>query len=113
MNSPFPHQQLNSKNVLNQKATSALYSKNQTNQNSNTKIEYYPTVTQTLTSHLSLSDFLRTSSECIPDNEYLIKYTGIPFGINLTPFPDIETSLIPQYSFGGGNGKELNENVYI
>ena len=105
MNSPFPHQQLNSKNVLNQKATSPLYSKNQTNQNSNTKIEYYPTVTQTITSHLSLSDFLRTSSECIPDNEYLIKYTGIPFGINLTPFPDIETSLIPQYSFGGGNGK--------
>ena len=54
---------------------------------------------------LSISDFLRTSSETIPDNEYLIKNTGIPFGINLSPFPDIDSSLISQYSFGGGNGK--------
>ena len=63
------------------------------------------TITQTLNKTLSLSDFLRTSSESIPDNEYLIKNTGIPFGINLTPFPDIDQSIITQYSFGGGNGK--------
>jgi hypothetical protein len=63
------------------------------------------TITQTITPTLSLSDFLRTSSDSIPDNEYLIKNTGLLFGINLTPFPDIEQSVIPQYSFGGGNGK--------
>ena len=63
------------------------------------------TITHTITPTLSLSDFLRTSSDSIPDNEYLIKNTGLLFGINLTPFPDIEQSVIPQYSFGGGNGK--------
>jgi hypothetical protein len=64
-----------------------------------------PTITHTITQNLLLSDFLRTSSESIPDNEFLITNSGIPFGINLTPFPDIDQSLIPQYSFGGGNGK--------
>ena len=68
-------------------------------------IEYYPSVTQTISSAINISDFLRISSECIPENEYLIRNTGIPFGINMTPFPDIDSSLIPQYSFGGGNGK--------
>ena len=71
----------------------------------NNKIEFHPTITQTIIPKLSLSDFLRTSSESIPDNEYLIKNTGIPFGINIVPFPNIEQSLITQYSFGGGNGK--------
>ena len=65
----------------------------------------YPSMTQIIKPQLSLSDFLRTSSESIPDNEFLIRNTGIPFGINLTPFPDIDSSLISQYSFGGGNGK--------
>ena len=79
---------------------------NISNETSNqNRIEYYPTMTQSITPKLSLSDFLRTSSESIPNNEYLIKNTGIPFGINLTPFPDIDQSLISQYSFGGGNGK--------
>ena len=73
--------------------------------NTDNSTEYNPIVTQTISSQLNITDFLRTSSECIPDNEYLIKNTGIPFGINMTPFPDIDTSLIPQYSFGGGNGK--------
>ena len=68
----------------------------------NIKIEYYQTDNKI--SELSPSDFIRTSSESIPNNEYLIRNTGIPFGINLTPFPDIDSSLISQYSFGGGNG---------
>ena len=67
----------------------------------NIKIEYYQTENQK--SQLDQSDFIRTSSESIPNNEYLIRNTGIPFGINLTPFPDIDSSLISQYSFGGGN----------
>ena len=77
---------------------------NSTSQNSlnNIKIEYYSSPSEN--SKLSLTDFIRTSSESIPNNEYLIRNTGIPFGINLTPFPDIDSSLIPQYSFGGGNG---------
>ena len=77
---------------------------NSTSQNSlnNIKIEYYSSPSEN--SKLSLTDFIRTSSESIPNNEYLIRNTGIPFGINLTPFPDLDSSLIPQYSFGGGNG---------
>ena len=79
-----------------------------TNQNSNQskitniKIENYSSINQT--NKLSPSDFIRTSSEVIPSNQYLIRYTGIPFGVNLTPFPDIDSSLLFQYSFGGGNG---------
>ena len=79
-----------------------------TNQNSNKskitniKIENYSSINQT--NKLSPSDFIRTSSEVIPSNQYLIRYTGIPFGVNLTPFPDIDSSLLSQYSFGGGNG---------
>ena len=79
-----------------------------TNQNSNQskitniKIENYSSINQT--NKLSPSDFIRTSSEVIPSNQYLIRYTGIPFGVNLTPFPDIDSSLLSQYSFGGGNG---------
>ena len=69
---------------------------------SNVKIEYYSSPNES--SKLSLTDFIRTSSEVIPNNEYNIRNTGIPFGINLTPFPDIDSSLISQYSFGGGNG---------
>ena len=67
----------------------------------NNKDNFYPTITQTISpKNISLSDFLHTSSEYIIDNEYSIRYSGIPFGINLTPFPDIDDSLIKQYSFG-------------
>ena len=77
---------------------------NNASQNSlnNVKIEYYSSPSEN--TKLSLTDFIRTSSESIPNNEYLIRNTGIPFGINITPFPDIDSSLIHQYSFGGGNG---------
>ena len=68
----------------------------------NMKIEYYQNQNQI--SNLNPQDFIRTSSENILNNDYLIRNTGIPFGINLTPFPDIDTTLISQYSFGGGNG---------
>ena len=69
---------------------------------SNMKIEYYQGQNQI--SELNSQEFIRTSSESIPNNDNLIINTGIPFGINLTPFPDIDTTLISQYSFGGGNG---------
>ena len=69
---------------------------------SNMKIEYYQDQNQI--SELNSQEFIRTSSESIPNNDNLIINTGIPFGINLTPFPDIDTTLISQYSFGGGNG---------
>ena len=69
---------------------------------SNMKIEYYQDQDQI--SELNSQEFIRTSSESIPNNDNLIINTGIPFGINLTPFPDIDTTLISQYSFGGGNG---------
>ena len=69
---------------------------------SNMKIEYYQDQNQIL--ELNSQEFIRTSSESIPNNDNLIINTGIPFGINLTPFPDIDTTLISQYSFGGGNG---------
>ena len=69
---------------------------------SNMKIEYYQDKNQI--SELNSQEFIRTSSESIPNNDNLIINTGIPFGINLTPFPDIDTTLISQYSFGGGNG---------
>jgi hypothetical protein len=96
------------KNPPKQKNNSSYYLSNgmtsQSKGNDNT-IEYYPTMTQVINQQLSLTDFLRTSSESIPDNEFLIRNTGIPFGINLTPFPDIDSSLISQYSYGGGNGK--------
>ena len=75
------------------------------NEENNNAIEFSSSITQVINPELSLSDFLRTSSESIPENEFLIRNTGFPFGINLTPFPDIDASLIPQYSFGGGNGK--------
>ena len=88
--------------------------KNQNNQNNNPQNSYNPNISNikisqynsqiNQVSKLSLSDFIRTSSEVIPSNEYLIRNTGIPFGINLTPFPDIDISLLSQYSFGGGNG---------
>ena len=68
----------------------------------NMKIEYYQDQNQI--SELNSQEFIRTSSESIPNNDNLIINTGIPFGINLTPFPDIDTTLISQYSFGGGNG---------
>ena len=96
------------KNPPKQNNNSSYYLSNgmtsQSKGNDNT-IEYYPTMTQVINQQLSLTDFLRTSSEIIPDNEFLIRNTGIPFGINLTPFPDIDSSLISQYSYGGGNGK--------
>ena len=69
---------------------------------SNMKTEYYQDQNQI--SELNSQEFIRTSSESIPNNDNLIINTGIPFGINLTPFPDIDTTLISQYSFGGGNG---------
>ena len=69
---------------------------------SNMKIEYYQDKNQIL--ELNSQEFIRTSSESIPNNDNLIINTGIPFGINLTPFPDIDTTLISQYSFDGGNG---------
>ena len=69
---------------------------------SNMKIEYYQDQNQI--SELNSQEFIRTSSESIPNNDNLIINTGIPFGINLTPFPYIDTTLISQYSFGGGNG---------
>lgn len=101
MKSPFSNHQ----SYTNNSPIQSKSSNNTTNQITNNTIEYYPTITQTITSNLNLSDFIRTCSECIPENEYLIRNTGIPFGINLTPFPDIDSSLITQYSFGGGNGK--------
>ena len=96
------------------KPFSSKIPKNQNNQNntpqntfksniSNIKISQYNSQINQV-SKLSLSDFIRTSSEVIPSNEYLIRNTGIPFGINLTPFPDIDISLLSQYSFSGGNG---------
>ena len=69
---------------------------------SNIKIEHYQKQVQKL--ELNNQEFIRTSSENIPNNEYLIRNTGIPFGLNITPFPDIDSTLISQYSFGGGNG---------
>ena len=101
MKSPFSNHQ----SYTNNPPMQSKSSNNTTNQITNNTIEYYPTITQTITSDLNLSDFIRTCSESIPENEYLIRNTGIPFGINLTPFPDIDSSLITQYSFGGGNGK--------
>ena len=97
------------------KPFSSKIPKNQNNQNnnpqnsynnpniSNIKISQYNSQINQV-SKLSITDFIRTSSEVIPSNEYLIRNTGIPFGINLTPFPDIDISLLSQYSFGGGNG---------
>ena len=108
MKSPFPNQYKSSSNKSQTKEkTFNIYSSNiPSNKNQITKtIIESPTITQTMTQNLLLSDFLRTSSESIPDNELLIINSGIPFGINLTPFPDIDQSLISQYSFGGGNGK--------
>jgi hypothetical protein len=102
MKSPFSNH--NSYNNNPPIKNNSIY-KNINQNNTDNSTEYNPIVTQTISSQLNITDFLRTSSECIPDNEYLIKNTGIPFGINITPFPDIDTSLIPQYSFGGGNGK--------
>ena len=64
-------------------------------------------ITQTENS-LHTSDYLRYSSEYIPSSQHIIKNTGIPFGIHLTPFPNNEktkSNLIQQYSFGHGNGK--------
>ena len=108
MKSPFPKQnKSSSNNPPSKEKTLDNYSSNippNKNQITKTIIES-PTITQTMTQNLLLSDFLRTSSESIPDNEFLIINSGIPFGINLTPFPDIDQSLITQYSFGGGNGK--------
>ena len=108
MKSPFPKQNKSSfNNPPNQEKILNNYSSNippNKNQITKTIIES-PTITQTMTQNLLLSDFLRTSSESIPENEFLIINSGIPFGINLTPFPDIDQSLITQYSFGGGNGK--------
>ena len=67
----------------------------------NNKDNFYSTEAQTISdNNISLSDFIHTSSEYIIDNEYLLRYSGIPFGINLTPFPDIDDSLIKQFSFG-------------
>ena len=57
------------------------------------------TITQAIKSTLSLSDFLRISSDSIQDNEYLIKNTGLLFVINLTLFPDIKQLVIPQDYF--------------
>ena len=96
------------------KPFSSKIPKNQNNQNNNAQNSYNPNISNikisqynsqiNQVSKLSLTDFIRTSSEVIPSNEYLIRNTGIPFGINLTPFPDIDISLLSQYSFGGGNG---------
>ena len=96
------------------KPFSSKIPKNQNNQNNNPQNSYNPNISNikisqynsqiNQVSKLSLTDFIRTSSEVIPSNEYLIRNTGIPFGINLTPFPDIDISLLSQYSFGGGNG---------
>ena len=108
MSSPFMNQQLHNNKPPKQKSNIRDYPSNDLSnqkQANKTYIDSYPTITQTTTQKLYLTDFLRTSSECIPDNEYLIRNTGIPFGINFTPFPDIDSSLISQYSFGGGNGK--------
>ena len=105
MRKPFPskpsensHNQIPPSSNNNYKKSSSQSSIN------NIKIEYFSSEAQSK-SVLNPSDFISTSSESIPQNEYLIKNTGIPFGINITPFPDIDNSLIPQYSFGGGNGK--------
>ena len=105
MKTPFPKKSSQPKTQNPPKSSASSYESNPPpNQNTlnNIKIEYYSPINQE--SKLSLSDFIRTSSEAIPCNEYLIRNTGIPYGINLTPFPDIDQSLISQYSFGGGNG---------
>ena len=102
------------KNPFQQKSSNIQLSQNPFNQNnssnetktdnfiSNIKIEHYQKQVQKL--ELNNQEFIRTSSENIPNNEYLIRNTGIPFGLNITPFPDIDSTLISQYSFGGGNG---------
>jgi hypothetical protein len=59
------------------------------------------TITQAIKSTLSLSDFLRISSDSIPDNECLIKNRGLLFVINLTLFPDIKQLVIPQDYLSG------------
>ena len=95
MKTPFPKQNKSfPNNPLSQEKTLNNYSSNipqNKNQITKTIIES-PTITQTMTQNLLLSDFLRTSSESIPDNEFLIINSGIPFGINLTPFPDLDQS---------------------
>ena len=103
MKSPFPKK--SSKNEESQNPSAQNNFSNETKSEnfiSNMKIEYYQNQNQI--SELNPQEFIRTSSENIPNNDHLIKFTGIPFGINLTPFPDIDTTLISQYSFGGGNG---------
>ena len=103
MKNPFP--QKSSKNEVQQNLPPKNNSSNETKTEkfiSNMKIEYYQNQNQI--SELNPQDFIRTSSENIPNTDYIMRMTGIPFGINLTPFPDIDTSLISQYSFGGGNG---------
>ena len=104
MRKPFPSKF--SVNKINQKPPSSTIISNNSSSESginNIKIEYFASESKEK-SVLNPSDFITTSSESIPENELLIRNTGIPFGINLTPFPDIDNSLIPQYSFGGGNG---------
>ena len=105
MKSPFPTKSSQSKKINPQSKINSEYSSNNSlnqNQQNNIKIEYHSSTSQEC--NITLSDFLRTSSESIPNNEYLIRNTGIPYGINLTPFPDIDNSLLSQYSFKGGNG---------
>ena len=100
-----PFSQNSSKNEESQyppQKTNFSYETKKENFISNMKIEYYQDQNQI--SELNSQEFIRTSSESIPNNDNLIINTGIPFGINLTPFPDIDTTLISQYSFGGGNG---------
>ena len=96
MNNPFP------KKVGFKTIPKTNNIQNKTNYNS---IKYIPLTSNDSSPTPLIHHFLRTSSENILNNEYLIKNTGIPFGLNVTPFPNIDSSLIPQYSFGGGNGK--------
>ena len=108
MKSPFPPKKSQTKNQESNNSSSSSIKNNLNNPNNqnmlkNLKIEYYPSTNKITKS--DISDFIRTSSECIPNNEFLIRNTGIPYGINITPFPDIDTSILNQYSFGGGNGK--------
>ena len=108
MKSPFPPKKSQTKNQESNNTSSSSIKNNLNNPNNqnmlkNLKIEYYPSSSKITKS--DISDFIRTSSECIPNNEFLIRNTGIPYGINITPFPDIDTSILNQYSFGGGNGK--------
>ena len=108
MKSPFPPKKSQTKNQESNNSSSSSIKNNLNNPNNqnmlkNLKIEYYPSSSKITKS--DISDFIRTSSECIPNNEFLIRNTGIPYGINITPFPDIDTSILNQYSFGGGNGK--------